>query len=213
MKSLDLNPSLQLSGCWLSSWSSLSAVSSSIRPGQSPLIRVVETKSDIHMALGPSTSSYDYRQSPLLLEPPWEPGASLGCSHPASTVTQAGRWRLNGLPHAGVLKVSRCQNQMSSWEPTCKSWVISRLSPFLPRGEKRGGERRGNRSTEIKNQKAKSKRARRGQVGQIIKDMYKEATEVKSSRESWQQPQKAPGGTVVPGKGRNPHWIIAGPQL
>lgn len=45
----------------------------------------------------------------------------------------------------------------------------------------------GNRSTEVKKQKAKSKRARQGQVGQIIKDMYKEAKEVKSSKGCWHQ--------------------------
>lgn len=57
----------------------------------------------------------------------------------------------------------------------------------------------GNRSTEVKKQKAKSKKARQGQAGQIIKDMYKEAKEVKRSKGCWRQPQKAPGGTVVPG--------------
>lgn len=75
-----------------------------------------------------------------------------------------------------------------------------RLSPFLPGGGKKNKEWEIE-ATEVKNQKAKSRRPRQRQIGQIIKDMYEEAKEVKSSRGSWRQPLKAPGGPVVPVKG------------
>lgn len=52
----------------------------------------------------------------------------------------------------------------------------------------------------VKNQKARSKRARQGWVVEIIKNRCEEAKEGRISRRSWQQPQKGPGWTVVPGK-------------
>lgn len=178
MKSLDLNPSFQLSGCWLSYWTALSAVSSSIRLGRGPMLRVVETRSDIHIALGPLTGSY-YQSVPAPAPTPLRAGSQPGRQPPCwPRFREAG-----GVSMAAHMQVSSRSvgvRTVSSWKPSCKVWIISRLRPFLPR-KKREWEIEIQRSEK---QKAKSKRARQGQVGQIIKDMYKEAKDVKSTRRS-----------------------------